>query len=120
MKQRTIEELKGKPLFTLSVDEFISLQETIRNESLSSTIQFPEIMSIDMAAQFTGYKKSTLYRKTSDHTIPFFRQGARGGRVLFRKSELEEWLLSNKQETVKEHIERLEAELKNKGRRKIS
>lgn len=120
MKQRSFEEIKEKPLIYLTVEEFISLQETFGKESQNNTVQFPEIMSIDMAARFTGYKKSTLYRKTSDHTIPFFRQGARGGRVLFRKSELEEWLLSNKQETVKEHIERLEAELKNKGRRKIS
>jgi len=113
-QQRTIEDLKGKPLFSLTVDEFISLQETIEKES-DTISKFPEIMSIDYAAKFTGYKKSTLYRKTCSNTIPFYRQGSR---VLFKKVDLEQWLLSNKQETVKEHIERLESELNNRINKK--
>ena len=114
MKQRNIEELMGKPLFSLTVDEFISLQG-IKWKEENAINTFPEIMSIDIAAQYTGYKKSTLYRKTCSNTIPFYRQGHR---VLFRKEDLEKWLLSDKQETVKEHIERLENELNNRSKSK--
>ncbi|MDU1905826.1 MAG: helix-turn-helix domain-containing protein [Dysgonomonas sp.] len=114
MKQRTIEELKGKPLFTLTVEEFISLQGTLGKEEGNNN-SIPEIISIDDAAKFTGYKKSTLYRKTCTNAIPFYRQGSR---ILFRKNDLEKWLLSDKQETVKEQIERLESELNNRGKRK--
>ena len=110
MKQRTIEELKGKPLFSLTVEEFISLHGVLEKET-NYINRFPEIMSIDDAVNFTGYKKSTLYRKTCTNTIPFYRQGSR---VLFRKTDLEKWMFSNKQETVKEHIERLEQKLNNR------
>ncbi|MDH6357132.1 helix-turn-helix domain-containing protein [Parabacteroides sp. PF5-9] len=116
MRQRTFEEIKEKPLIYLTVEEFLNLQETLGKKSDTST-QFPEIMSIDIASRFTGYKKSTLYRKTCTNAIPFYRQGSR---VLFKKMELEKWLLSNKQETVKEHIERLESELNNRTKRKIN
>ena len=110
MEQQTTKDLRGKPLFSLTVDEFISLQKTLGKEN-SLDSKFPEIMNIDLAASFTGYRKSTLYRKTCKNEIPFYRQGSR---VLFKRTDLETWLLSDKQETVKEHIERLESEISKK------
>jgi DNA binding domain, excisionase family len=109
MKQRNLDEIKEKPLFYLTIGEFITLQKKIgKDEGNINT--FPEIMSITDAAKFTGYKKSTLYRKTCSKSIPFFK---RSNRVLFKKEDLKKWLLSNRQETTEEYIERLENELKN-------
>jgi len=110
MKQRTFDEIKQKPLFYLTVEEFLNLQGNYKKE-VGSEKMFPEIMSMTDAAKYTGYKKSTLYRKTCSHSIPFHKQGKR---VLFRKDELEKWLLKNRQETTDEYIERLENELKDK------
>ena len=110
MKQRTFEEIKEKPLIYLTVEEFIILQGATGKKE-GSTNFFPEIMSMSDAAKYTGYKKSTLYRKTCSRSIPFHKQG---NRVLFRKDDLKKWLLSNRQETTDEYIERLENELKDK------
>ena len=110
MKQRSLDEIKEKPLFYLTIGEFINLQKKIEKEE-GSINTFPEIMSMVDAAKYTGYKKSTLYRKTCSRSIPFHKQG---NRVLFRKDELEKWLLKNRQETTEEYIERLERELKTK------
>ena len=113
MKQRTSDDIKEIPLIFLTVKEFINLQETIVGKEEGSTSFSPKIMSITDAAKYTGYKKSTLYRKTCSRSIPFHKQG---NRVLFRKDELEKWLLKNRQETTEEYIERLESELWKKNK----
>jgi len=110
MKQRNLDEIKEKPLFYLTIGEFINLQKKIEKDE-GNINMFPEIMSMGDAAKYTGYKKSTLYRKTCSRSIPFHKQG---NRVLFRKEDLKKWLLSNRQETTEEYIERLESELKDK------
>lgn len=46
-------------------------------------------LSINEAAQLLGLSTSTLYKKTSARSIPFFKIG---GRVLFEEEMLEQWI----------------------------
>lgn len=46
-------------------------------------------LSINEAAQLLGLSTSTLYKKTSARSIPFFKLG---GRVLFEEETLERWI----------------------------
>jgi excisionase family DNA binding protein len=46
-------------------------------------------MDVNQAADFLKIAKQTLYQKTSAGTIPFIKKGKR---VLFKRSELSEWL----------------------------
>lgn len=63
--------------------------------------QNEEILSLKEAAEFLKVSKSCLYKKTSQKQIPYYKPpGCK--RIYFRKAELEEWLLSNKVETVSE------------------
>jgi excisionase family DNA binding protein len=60
-----------------------------------------EILSLSEAADFLKIKKSCLYKKTSQKQISYYKPpGCK--QIYFRKSELEEWLLSNKVKTVAE------------------
>lgn len=59
-----------------------------------------EILSADEAAMFLGLKKSYLYKLTMARKIPFYRP--MGKMVYFRKTELEQWLLSNRCATDEE------------------
>jgi excisionase family DNA binding protein len=48
---------------------------------------------------------SDIYAKTHNRTIPFHKSGKR---ILFRKSEIDEWLLSNQSKTLKQMTEEAE------------
>lgn len=59
---------------------------------------FPEPMSkihldINEAAEFLNLSKATLYKYTSECTIPYYKLG---NRILFNKIEIEEWLEGHK------------------------
>lgn len=62
-----------------------------------------EVLTMDECSAFTGYSKNHLYRMTSQRAIPFYKP--MGGTIYFKKKELEEWLLRNRQSTEDE-IER--------------
>ena len=58
-----------------------------------------EIMNLNETSDFTGLARQTLYGMTSQRTIPFFK---RGKRILFKRSEIEEWLLENRKQPISE------------------
>jgi excisionase family DNA binding protein len=60
-----------------------------------------EVIPLNEAAEFLKVSKSCLYKKTSQKQVPYYKPpGCK--QIYFRKSELEEWLLSNKIKTVAE------------------
>ena len=65
-----------------------------------------EIGGLDLAVEVTGLARRTLYKKTHLRTIPHRRVG---GRLFFRRSELEAWIDSGRRQTANEAaIERME------------
>jgi excisionase family DNA binding protein len=68
--------------------------------------QVPQILTMDDAVKFTHHAKPTLYSLTSKRLIPHFK---RGKRILFKRTELEEWMLSEKKQTAKEYQQSLDA-----------
>ena len=105
-----LNELKSKPLALLTVEEFLELQQGQKQESTKQPY-VSDIIGIEEAVLLTGYKKSTLYRKTSTNTIPFHK---RSNKVVFKRSELESWMLENRQETIEERVKRLDREFLSK------
>lgn len=59
-----------------------------------------EVLTLDECSTFTGYSKNHLYRLTSQRAIPFYKP--MGGTIYFKKQEVEEWLLQNRQATEAE------------------
>ena len=70
--------------------------------------EIPEIFGIDTAVDLSGYKRSTIYAKTSRNEIPHFK---RDNKVLFRKSEFFAWLTENRIETKAEYSRRMDRKL---------
>lgn len=115
MEKQILENYKDKPLFALTVEEFMQLQSnTEQAHKLPPEEYQSDIIGIEEAAKITGYKRSTIYAKTSDKTIPYHK---RGNRVVFKRSELEAWMLENRQETMEERIDRLDQEFISKKRK---
>lgn len=52
-----------------------------------------EILNLDEAAMYTGIKKSALYKLTSSRQIPFSKPN--GKMCFFRRTDLEDWMMSN-------------------------
>lgn len=50
-------------------------------------------MNIAEVAAYTRLAKQTIYQKTSARTIPHYK---RGSRIIFRKSEVDQWLQAGK------------------------
>lgn len=105
-----LNELKSKPLALLTVEEFLELQQGQKQEQPHQSY-LSDIIGIDEAVILTGYKKSTLYQKTSRRTIPFHK---RNNKVVFKRSELEAWMLENRQETIEERIKKLDQQFLSK------
>mgnify|MGYP000990218339 FL=1 len=64
------------------------------------------ILTMPEASELTGLARQTLYAMTSQRIIPHFK---RGKRVLFRREELEQWMMENRRQTLQE----LNSNLKN-------
>lgn len=99
-----LNELRSKPLALLTVEEFLKLQEQTIDSKIQPEVK-NEIIDIDEVVKITGYKKNTIYSKTSNRTIPFHK---RGNKIIFKRSEIEEWLLENRKLTIQEQVAEIE------------
>lgn len=63
------------------------LKSVMKNDNGSVTIT--EILNLNQAATYLSLSKSALYKKTSERTIPHFKQGKR---LFFKRAELDDWL----------------------------
>lgn len=74
--------------------------EKIEHLLAAQSLQNKTVLNIDEVAQFTGLSKLYLYKLTSKNEIPHSKPN--GKNVFFNKSEIENWLLRNRQATNEE------------------
>ena len=72
-----------------------------------------EVLTLDEAAQYTGIKKSSLYKLTASKAIPHFKPN--GKVIFFKRHALEQWMTSNPVATADDLNSRAQAHcMKNK------
>ncbi len=81
----------------MAEEEYKELKEQLNRLEQLMIAGTKEVLSLDECATFTGYSKNHLYRLTSQRAIPFYKP--MGGTIYFKKSEIEDWLLRNRQAT---------------------
>lgn len=59
-----------------------------------------EIMTLDELASYSGFAKGYIYKLTHKKLIPYYKP--LGKKIIFKKSEVDSWLLTNRQATEKE------------------
>ena len=79
----------------MTQEEIDKLAEAIRD---NIAICHKEVLTLDEAAQYTGMKKSYLYKLTAAKAIPYYKPN--GKNCFFRRTELEDWLTTNPVATV--------------------
>ncbi len=111
-------------LIVIEQSELIRIIENTIRRVISSTSPKPEVkpksatLSIDDLVDLTGYKKNTLYRLVHDRKIPY-RKPLHGGRKLvFIRSEIEDWMKGQKSKGSDEVIDFMEEELLLRQKRK--
>nr|WP_297169372.1 helix-turn-helix domain-containing protein [uncultured Dysgonomonas sp.] len=70
------------------------------NRIETAIINQKDVLTFDEAVQFTGMRKSYMYKLTSDHKIPHYKPS--GKMVYFNRNELQTWLLQNRVSTQDE------------------
>lgn len=84
-------------LLELTIGEFMELFDNGYIHKNSET----KVLTKKEVASLSGYSINTINHKVSKREIPYYKQG---GRVFFHKDEIEEWLLSNRRETLDEYV----------------
>ena len=59
-----------------------------------------DVLTLEEAAIFMGISKSSLYKMTHKHELPFYRPN--GKLIYFEKSELVKWMRQNRSMSVEE------------------
>jgi excisionase family DNA binding protein len=67
----------------------------INNNVTAPGYYFKEALSVEEASEYTGLSRGTLYVLTHDKRIPFYKP--LGGKVYFKRSELDGFMFRNRQ-----------------------
>src|ERR1700674_1336817 len=92
-----------------------ALKEILGDELGAMKKQFPDILTVQQAADFLKLKIATLYEKTSRKLIPHFKKG---NKLYFHLSELQDWIQKGKVKTHEEiESEAISFTLNNHGKK---
>lgn len=106
------------PLAALTIGQFKELiGSIIQPQPIIQTKQnsFPETFGKKECSQLSGYAVNTINKMICEKTIPFYKKNAR---VIFKRDEIEAWLLSNRVQTVEEFLQQKETNLATRRARK--
>lgn len=92
--------ITAKSLEEISHEEIRSKLENIEHLLTSQSLMNKSIFNIDEVSIYTGLSKLYLYKLTSKNGIPHYKPN--GKNVYFKKEEVDNWLLRNRQSTNEE------------------
>lgn len=91
--------------------EILELKKLIQEQSLLKK----DVLNFNEAAQYLELSHSHLYKQTSAGEIPFYKPN--GKKLYFKRSELEDWMLRNRNTTTDELTQEVANSLIKKGKR---
>lgn len=89
-----------------NLESMQSIEERLANIERKLDIQVQEaknILTLEEVAEYTHLSKSYVYKLTSKGDIPYYKPN--GKQLYFKRTEIDEWLLTNRNKTNQE-IER--------------
>lgn len=84
----------------MNSEQIESKLEKLKELITSQSILNKTVLNIDEVAQYSGLKKLYLYKLTSKNEIPHYKPN--GKNIYFKKEEIDNWLLRNRQSTNEE------------------
>lgn len=99
-----MEITKQTPIAALSVGQFL---EILANKMATPPI--PEHkpskhLTLDEVCELTGYARPTIYKMCGHREIPYYKPSKNGKRLVFVRSEIEEWMQARRFQTHEEFV----------------
>ena len=83
----------------INLESMQSIEERLTNlERINQGAK--TILTLEEVAKYTNYSKSYIYKLTSRREIPCYKPN--GKQLYFKRTEIDEWLLTNREMTNKE------------------
>ncbi len=95
---------------TLEKSDLIQLVNYCLQKSAETKAQVPEHFNIKQLARYLNYSEPAIYRMVAHSEIPCYKIS--NGKLLFKRTEIDDWLFEFRQPTIKSQI----AELENRGK----
>ena len=78
------------------------LSKLLQSQEANGLYKSDELMNISELAGFIDESVQSIYARTSQRTSPFYKKGKK---LLFKKSEILDWLETRKKKTVTELVD---------------
>lgn len=85
------------------------LNELKEQQAISNCLQ-KTILDIDEAALYTKYKKTYIYKLSHNGKIPT-HHSKNGGKLFFKREELDDWMTSNRKLSVSQINEKIHSHI---------
>jgi len=106
------------PLAALSIGQFKELLNLMIKplpiQLTPTKDDFPDTFGKIICSELTGYAVNTINKMICERKIPFYKKNAK---VIFKRDEILNWLLSNRVKTTEEYIEEKDCELNDRWRK---
>ena len=100
-----IRDLNENVNLTVSKKDLLELIEICLNKNeLRQLKQFPEHLNLKQLAEYINYSEPAIYKMIAQAEIPAYKLS---GKLLFKKTEIDDWLIQFKQPTIKARIDEL-------------
>lgn len=99
-----------------NLESMQSIEERLANIERKLDIQAQEaknILTLEEVAEYTHLSKSYVYKLTSKGDIPYYKPN--GKQLYFKRTEIDEWLLTNRNKTNQEIEREIEREIATKS-----
>ena len=100
-----------------SIDILMQKLERIENLIEEQSILKKDVLNFSETCKYLGLSKSNLYKLTSSKSIPHFCP--QGKRLYFKRTDMDDWLLRNRQDTQDEIEQQAANYIIKKGRVKF-
>ena len=87
-------------LLEILMEEVKSMKELL-HEVLNMPIEKNGVIGIDDVSKLTGYSKNTIYQYVHQQTIPFHKPEHGGRKLIFFRTEIEDWLKAENRKPLK-------------------
>ncbi len=94
---------------TVSKKDLVDLVNICLTKCSQQAKVFPEHLTIKQLSEYLNYSQPAVYKMVSEAGIPCYKIS---GKLLFKKSEIDCWLLEFKQPTLKSQIAKLDNKCK--------
>ena len=95
---------------TVSKRDLLALIDVCFTKAIAKQIkQFPEHLSIKQLAEYLNYSEAAIYKMVANAEIPNYKLS---GKLLFKKIEIDNWLIDFRQPTIKVQLSELNTKCK--------